>query len=153
MIQINGKTHYTLEEAVEQTGYSKGTISSYIYQGIIDGEKMDDGTWTVSEAGMIALKRRKNIPVATGEKPVPDHVAEVNKSIQRIREGTIYLKTEEDRETYERVKTVCKKANVEIGDMTMIALRYYDIHVLSVKIQELEILEAKKKEILLGVTA
>lgn len=154
MMQINGKTYHTLEEAAELTGYTKGTIYSYISAGTINGERMEDGQWFVSEVGMVQLRRRKKIPVVPEEAPETNPIAEVSKLIPkptRISEGTIYIKSDEDKETYRELKHLCKLANVDIGDMTMIAVRYYVSHILSEKLQELETLEAKKKEILLGV--
>jgi len=83
MMQINGKTYHTLEEAAELTGYTKGTIYSYISAGTINGERMEDGQWFVSEVGMVQLKRRKKIPITPEVVPETNHIAEASKLVSK----------------------------------------------------------------------
>jgi len=87
MMLIEGKKYHSIKEAAEETGYSEGTIRTYISNRIIEAEKLPDGEWLLTEAGMVALRRRKK----AGEKdPVPrlvtmegpeDQIIEVSKSI------------------------------------------------------------------------
>lgn len=169
MMQIDGKTRYTLKEAAEQTGYSKNTIMSYIYAGTVDGDKMDDGQWFVSETGIVQLRRKKNaikhnppshpepVPVvAPPEPPTPDHIVDVNKKVspkpENIPEGTLYLRTDDDQAKYEVIREAARIMRINVGDMSMTAIRYYVDHFLSAKLDELKALDEKKKQIIAGVT-
>jgi hypothetical protein len=161
MMQIDGKTKYSLEEAAEQTGYTKGTIQNYIYSGTIDGERLDDGTWTVSEAGMIALRRRKKLPDGSHSFPssTDDVVAPPDPEVarskprykSRVSEGVIYMETDADRKAYDSIKKAAELMGMRVGDMSMVAIRYYAETVLSTTIGELQSLEEKKKKLINGM--
>lgn len=150
-MQIDGKTSYSLEEAAEQTGYVKATITQYLYSGIIDGFRMEDGTWALTEAGMIALKRRK---LATGSKvqktqhkPIP----EVNPAPTSSRDGALYILTDEDKEAYEDLKRFGDLLNKRVGDMSMAAVRYYVKNVLPGITKKAKDLEEEMNNLLTGM--
>jgi len=154
MMQLDGKTIYSISDVVKELGYSKGTLVNYISGGIVDSIRMDDGEWFITEAGMVALRRRKKIPA---DPPTPDHIVEVNKKVspkpENIPEGTLYLRTDEDQAKYEVIREAARIMRINVGDMSMTAIRYYVDHFLSEKLDELKALDEKKKQIIAGVTS
>jgi predicted transcriptional regulator len=161
MMQVEGKTYYRIPEASEETGYTEGTIRSYISGGIVEAQKLPDGEWVLTEAGMIALRRRKkanlqahNVEVS---KPIPEPVPKPSHKKKShpdgFKEGQLYLRTPEDYQVYNELKEAAEILHMLVGDVSMAAIRYYVQTNLKKKINELKDLEEKKKSILAGLAS
>lgn len=157
-MEIEGKTVYTIEEAAEITGYTPGTISNYVYSGIIEGQKLGDGQWVVTKTGLVQLQRRKKDPPPNPPvKENPDRIADANKTIDtassddsfKFKEGKVYIKIPIDNAIYEDLKTAAGRIGCQLGDLAMTAVRYYVTNVLPGKFEELDKLEAQKQAILM----
>lgn len=154
---LDGKTRYTLDEAAEQTGYTKGTISNYLYKGEVDGDKMEDGQWFVSPTGMVQLRRKKKLPpdtrITTPDKPVISQKEPARKHPEGFKEGSVYVRTKADHVAYNLIKEAAAASGYNLGDMVMAACRYYAKAVLSTKLEELKKIEEMKKSLLMGLEA
>lgn len=162
MMQVEGKTYYRIPEAAEETGYTEGTIRSYISGGIAEAQKLPDGEWVLTEEGMVSLRRRKkanlqeahNVEVS---KPIPESVQKPSHKKKchpdGFKEGQLYLRTPEDYLAYNELKEAAEILHMLVGDVSMAAIRYYVQTNLKKKIDELKDLEAKKKSILAGLAS
>ncbi|MCK9592341.1 MAG: hypothetical protein M0Q91_10085 [Methanoregula sp.] len=181
MMQVEGKTYYQLKEAAEETGYTEGTIRSYISGGIAEAQKLPDGEWVLTEAGMISLRRRKKgsqpeptprlVTLEAPDPPTPEvkqpaHIVDVNKEVSKEsakskkaahpdgwKEGTVYIRTPEDHEKYNTLKQVADIMKIPLGDVVMIGVRYYADTVITPKLDELKRIEEQKRNLLMGITS
>lgn len=179
MMLIEGKTFYRIDDAVKEYGYTKGTLINYISSGTIEAERMEDGEWLITETGWVQLRRRKKgaihgstpptpAPVQPTPEVKPDHIVEVNKMDQVLdtresspkkkhhpegfKEGALYVRTPEDHEDYDIIIEAAKLLKTTVGDVSMAAIRYYVRKNLKKQINELKELEARKQDILTGLS-
>lgn len=171
-MQVEGKTYYQLSEAVDELGYTESTIRSYISGGIIEAQKLPDGECVLTEAGMVALRRRKNTvrggpapciikkaPSQTSPDPIPepDHIVEVNKKIEpktktkEHQEGSLYIRSEKHARSYQILKDTAGMLGIPVGDLTMQILDSYVDDKIQPKLADLQKLKEQEKAILAGL--
>jgi len=161
MMQLNGKSYHTLDEAAEEFGYTKGTLYTYITQGTIDGERMEDGQWFISEVGWVQLKRRRKIPVESPrmvtmeapesytppepQKPEPVTIDKTHGSNGQ----SVHFTTDHAMDVLGKVRTMANTLEIPIKVMTVCLLeRGLDNHELKQNLSEIEELDNKRSEIL-----
>lgn len=90
-------------------------------------------------------------------KPVPSDpvIKQPNKTKHHpdgFKEGALYVRTPEDHEDYDVVIDAAKLLKMTVGDLNMVAVRYYVRDILKKKITELKEIESKKKDIIAGLS-
>lgn len=104
MIIYEGNKRYSIHDASEESGVSRDRIRELINSGSIDAEKLSNGAWTVTPAGLVALKRMENIPVTL----VP---------------GNIHFCSPEGMKTLEAVKRLSKSSGISVRALSVILLK------------------------------
>lgn len=144
MINLEGKVYYTFLEASQETGYTIGTIRTYVSEGKIEGEKLQDG-FVLTEYGMKQLRIRKSREDNTVV-PLSPPTTEKESDISMV-ERSLHFRTSEALQLYDRLTEYAEKKG-----STSQKLGHHIIEEYLNKKQEIldkiELLEAQKRELM-----
>lgn len=152
MIVVDGKTYYTFAEAAQETGYTIGTIRTYVSKDQIEAEKLQDG-FALTELGMKQLRIRKNReentvkPMEQKPEPEPQPVKPKKKKSHHEPPGTsVKFNTPRGYEVIEQIKIIAEATGQSMKDCT-INILYNACRDKSEKLKEIEQLKTKLKEL------
>lgn len=133
MFNFNGKPYYSFAEASRETGYTEGTIRTYVSKNQIEAEKLDGG-FALTELGMKQLRIKKNREDNTikpyNEPPVilepeePDN--EPNDKLENdMAERAIHFRTPEALTLYDKLMKYAEMKGISPKELAHSAIDEY----------------------------
>ena len=135
---VDGQECYTAVEAAERSGYSLGTVRTYISSGEIDSIKMkESGAVFVSEKGLNQLIYRKNKksdhphpenePIPIPDKPIPVLEEKIDPDISKeyLVRKSFNLYTKKEVETYEKFKELAAALGITVNSLLINVINDY----------------------------